>query len=74
MRWAKTDVSYDMAIQDFSGALAEDRSDAGTLYKRAYAYCTSGKRKLGTKDIRAVLGLEPKNDNAKALLSECTGG
>ena len=27
---------------------------------------------LGTKDLREVLRIEPKNDEAKALLSECT--
>ncbi|MGH8569103.1 MAG: tetratricopeptide repeat protein, partial [Gammaproteobacteria bacterium] len=62
---------YDMAIQDFSGALAEDVRDAGTLYKRAYAYCTSGEQKLGAKDLREVLRIDPKNDEAKALLREC---
>jgi tetratricopeptide (TPR) repeat protein len=62
---------YESAIEDFSAVLAEDGSDAGTLYKRAYAYCTSGKRNLGTKDLREVLNIDPKNDDAKALLSEC---
>lgn len=63
---------YDSAIEDFSAVLAGDEDDMGTLYKRAYAYCTSGKRKLGAKDLREVLRIEPKNDEAKALLSECT--
>jgi tetratricopeptide (TPR) repeat protein len=62
---------YESAIEDFSSVLAEDGSDAGTLYKRAYAYCTSGNRKLGAKDLRAVLRIDPKNDDARALLSEC---
>ena len=62
---------YERAIEDFSAVLAEDGNDAGTLYKRAYAYCTSGQRKLGVKDSQ-VLRIEPKNDEAKALLSECT--
>ena len=63
---------YESAIEDFSVVLAEDGDDTGTLYKRAYAYCTSGKRELGTKDLRAVLGIEPQNDDATALLRECT--
>ncbi|MGQ0591273.1 MAG: tetratricopeptide repeat protein [Gammaproteobacteria bacterium] len=63
---------YDSAIEDFSAVLAEDGSDAGTLYKRAYAYCTNGNPKLGTKDLLDVLRIEPKNDEAKALLRECT--
>jgi len=65
---------YDSAIEDFSSVLAKDGDDTGTLYKRAYAYCTSEQRKLGTKDLRDVLRIEPKNDEARALLSECTGG
>jgi tetratricopeptide (TPR) repeat protein len=64
---------YDSAIEDFSAVLAEDGNDAGTLYKRAYAYCANGKRKLGGKDLRAVLHVEPKNDEARALLRECAG-
>jgi len=63
---------YDLAIQDFSAVLAEDASDKGALYKRAYAYCTSGKRKIGAKDLRKGLRIEPNNDEAKALLRECT--
>ncbi len=62
---------YDSAIQDFSAVLAEDGSDTATRYKRAYAYCTNGDRKLGAKDLREVLRIEPKNDEAKALLREC---
>ncbi len=65
---------YESAIEDYSTVLAEDGDDTGTLYKRAYAYCTSGKQKLGTKDLRDVLRIEPKNDDARALLRECTGG
>jgi len=62
---------YESAIDDFSAVLAADGDDTGTLYKRAYAYCTSGKGTLGAKDLRAILGIEPKNDDAKALLREC---
>jgi tetratricopeptide (TPR) repeat protein len=62
---------YESAIDDFSVVLAEDGDDTGTLYKRAYAYCTSGKRKEGTEDLRGVLRIEPKNDDARALLREC---
>ena len=62
---------YDSAIEDFSAVLAEDGDDMGTLHKRAYAYCTSGQGKLGAKDLREVLRVDPKNDDAKALLPEC---
>jgi len=62
---------YDSAIEDFSAVFAADKGDMGTLYKRAYAYCTNGERKLGAKDLREVLRIEPKNDEAKALLREC---
>ena len=63
---------YESAIEDFSAVLAEDKVDMGTLYKRAYAYCTNEERKLGAKDLREVLRIEPKNEEAKALLSDCT--
>ncbi|MDQ3581043.1 MAG: tetratricopeptide repeat protein [Pseudomonadota bacterium] len=63
---------YESAIEDFSAVLAQDGSDAATLYRRAYAYCTNGQRTLGAKDLRAILRVEPKNDEAKALLSDCT--
>ncbi|MGH8549536.1 MAG: tetratricopeptide repeat protein [Methylococcales bacterium] len=64
---------YEMAIQNFSGVLAEDGSDARTLYKRAYAYCTNGKWQLGAKDLRTLLRIEPKNDDVSALLRACAG-
>ncbi|MGH8568618.1 MAG: tetratricopeptide repeat protein [Gammaproteobacteria bacterium] len=63
---------YESAIEDFSAVLAKDGSDAGILYKRAYAYCTNANRKLGAKDLQEVLRIEPNNDEAKALLRECT--
>jgi tetratricopeptide (TPR) repeat protein len=63
---------YESAIEDFSAVLAEGEADTGTLYKRGYAYCTNGERKLGTKDLREVLRIEPKNEEVRVLLGECT--
>jgi tetratricopeptide (TPR) repeat protein len=62
---------YNDAIADFSAVLAKQPRDTEVLYKRAYSLCISGKQRLGKEDLSAILRIEPGNNRAKKLLSQC---
>jgi tetratricopeptide (TPR) repeat protein len=64
---------YNDAIADFSEALAKQSNNTSVLYKRAYSYCLSGNRSMGKKDLKTILKIEPDNNQARTLLTQCQG-